>query len=217
MSFTTIFFDLDDTLYPASSGLWQTLKKRMSTYMRERMGIPESEIGRLREKYFREYGTTLRGLQANHRIDSQDFLAFVHDVPLADFIHPDPLQRSVLASLKTRNLIFTNADVDHARRVLHQLQIEEFFMDIIDVNRMSPFCKPNPEAFEMAMKVAGESDPSNCVMIDDLPHTTRAARALGLYALLYGESAPGASKGEEADALLSSWSELPALLNGRSK
>ncbi|MCL5611614.1 MAG: pyrimidine 5'-nucleotidase, partial [Chloroflexi bacterium] len=75
MSFTTIFFDLDDTLYPASSGLWQTLKKRMSTYMHERMGIPESEIGRLREKYFREYGTTLRGLQANHKIDEQDFLA----------------------------------------------------------------------------------------------------------------------------------------------
>jgi len=221
MSFTTILFDLDDTLYPASSGLWQTLKKRMSTYMHERMGIPESDIGRLREKYFREYGTTLRGLQANHKIDEQDFLAYVHDIPLADFIHPDPIQQSVLASLRTRNLIFTNADVLHAQRVLRHLQIEEYFADIIDVNRMSPFCKPNPEAFALAMKVAGESDPSKCVMIDDLPHTTRAAKAQGLYTLLFGKSASSdvlsASKDADADAVLSDWSELPALLNGRSR
>lgn len=181
--------------------------------MRERMGIPESEIGRLREKYFREYGTTLRGLQANHKIDAQDFLAYVHDVPLADYIHPDPTQQQVLASLRTRNLVFTNADLPHAQRVLCQLQIEEYFADIIDVNRMSPFCKPNPEAFALAMKAAGESDPSKCVMIDDLPHTTRAAQAQGLYALLYGAPAPGA----DADAVLSDWKQLPALLNGRSK
>jgi putative hydrolase of the HAD superfamily len=140
MRFTTIFFDLDDTLYPASTGLWNVLKTRMSDYMRERMNIPASDIGRLREKYFREYGTTLRGLQANHKIDVQDFLAYVHDAPLTDYLHPDPEQQSVLASLRTRNLIFTNADVPHAKRILHVLEIEKYFSDIVDVNRMSPYC-----------------------------------------------------------------------------
>ena len=117
MNFTTIFFDLDDTLYPASSGLWPTLKARMSQYMIERMHIPAGDVPGLREKYFREYGTTLRGLQARHTIDTQDFLAYVHDVNLADYIHPDPQQQAVLASLPTRNLIFTNSDVNHAQRV----------------------------------------------------------------------------------------------------
>ena len=28
MRFTTLFFDLDDTLYPNSSGLWQGIKAR---------------------------------------------------------------------------------------------------------------------------------------------------------------------------------------------
>ncbi len=69
VTFTTIFFDLDDTLYPASSGLWPTLKARMSQYMIEIMGIPAGEVPGLREKYFRRYGTTLRGLQANHQVD----------------------------------------------------------------------------------------------------------------------------------------------------
>ncbi len=216
MHFTTIFFDLDDTLYPASSGLWPTLKERMSRYMVERMGIPAGDVPRLREKYFREYGTTLRGLQAHHTVDTQDFLAYVHDVRLTDYIGPDPIQQSVLASLRTRNLIFTNSDIHHARRVLRALQIEEVFADIIDVNRMNPYCKPNPEAFALAMKAAGEDQASKCVMIDDLPHTTRAAKALGLYSVLYGANgAQGSmSKEPDADAAFSDWRELPALLNG---
>ncbi len=213
MRFTTIFFDLDDTLYPASSGLWQALKERMSTYMRERMGIPAEDIGRLREQYFREYGTTLRGLQANHKINVQDFLAYVHDVPLGDYIQPNPAQQQALASLQTRNLIFTNADVPHAKRVLRQLQIEDYFVDIVDVNRMDPYCKPKPEAFALAMKVAGESDPAKCVMIDDLPHTTRAAKALGLYSILYGVSASGG----DADATFNDWDHFLDLLNGSHK
>jgi putative hydrolase of the HAD superfamily len=127
MRFTTIFFDLDDTLYPASSGLWPTLKERMNQYMIERMNIPAEQVPELRAQYFRAYGTTLRGLQANHEIDVQDYLAYVHDVRLTDYIQPDVIQRSVLASLPTRNLIFTNADASHARRVLRALRIEEFF------------------------------------------------------------------------------------------
>jgi putative hydrolase of the HAD superfamily len=119
----------------------------------------------------------------------------------------------VLASLPTRNIIFTNADVHHARRVLGVLQIEQYFADVVDVNMMEPYCKPSPEAFALALKAAGEPDPSKCVMIDDLPHTTRAARSLGLYALLYGSVASG----ETADGAFSDWQLLPGLLNGRRR
>jgi putative hydrolase of the HAD superfamily len=208
--FSTVFFDLDDTLYPPSSGLWPTLKQRMSRYMIERVGIPEAEVPGIREAYFRNYGTTLRGLQANHTIDVEDYLAYVHDVPLADYIRPDPDQQRVLASLPTRNLIFTNADANHARRVLRILDLESCFADIVDVNRMEPYCKPSPEAFALAMQVAGECDPSRCVMIDDLPHTTRAAKKLGIFSILYG--APGDR--HDADEAFTDWRALPSLLNG---
>ena len=61
MRFTTIFFDLDDTLYPSNAGLWLAIKNRMNDYMRERMNIPADEIPALREKYYLQYGTTLHG------------------------------------------------------------------------------------------------------------------------------------------------------------
>jgi len=218
MRFTTIFFDLDDTLYPSSTGLWPAIKERMNSYMADRMHIPSGEIPRLRERYFREYGTTLRGLQAKHNLDVQDFLAYVHDLPLKDYLQPNPVQQQVLAALPTRNLIFTNADVPHARRVLRQLRIEEYFSKIVDINRIDPYCKPGYEAFKIALDVGGESDPSKCVMIDDMPRTTHVAKELGLYAILFGSIAPnrfGApDPGSDMDAVFDDWNRLPALLNG---
>ena len=210
MKYTTIFFDLDDTLYPASTGLWQAIKERMTIYMRDRMGFEPAEIPTLREKYYLQYGTTLRGLQANHEIDVQDYLAFVHDLPLGDFIQPNPALCDVIASLGTHNLIFTNADAAHARRVLKALALDECFENIVDVNAVAPYCKPMPESFQIAMRVAGESDPARCVMIDDLPRTTQAAREAGWYSILFGQDRPH----PEADAALTDWKNLASILNG---
>ena len=80
------------------------------------------------------------------------------------------------------------------------------FDGIVDIQAASPWCKPMPEAFGIAMQAAGESDPSRCVMIDDLPRTVEAARRLGLFGVLYGADGAG------ADARFQDWRDLPALL-----
>jgi pyrimidine 5'-nucleotidase len=211
MRFTTIFFDLDDTLYPSNAGLWQAIKNRMNDYMRERMNIPADEIPALREKYYLQYGTTLHGLQKHHQIDVDDYLAYVHDLPLGNYLTPNPGQRSVIASLPTRNLIFTNADSSHADRVLAALNLRDLFSTIVDVNTVAPYCKPMPESFKIAMKAAGETDPSRCVMIDDLPRTTRAAKSAGMFSILFGETAANG----DANACLTDWNELINLLEAQ--
>jgi putative hydrolase of the HAD superfamily len=211
--FTTIFFDLDDTLYPAATGLWHAIKERMNLYMRDRLGIPPREIPRLREAYYLEYGTTLRGLQANHDIDAQEFLAFVHDLPLGEYLQPAPDVREVIRSLGTRNVIFTNADAAHARRVLDVIGLGDCFETVVDVNSVAPFCKPMPESFQAALGLAGESDAKRCVMIDDQPRTTLAAREAGMFGILFGQPDPH----PDADAVLDDWSNLPALLDGRAE
>jgi putative hydrolase of the HAD superfamily len=211
VTISTIFFDLDDTLYSADSGVWQQIKERIGLYMSERLQIPVAQVPALRRGLFEQYGTTLRGLQANYTFEVADFLAFVHDVPLADYLQPNPVLRSVLEAVPARKFIFTNADVNHAKRVLSVLQVEDCFDGIIDVVAIDPFCKPMPQSFVIALKAAGESDPQCCAMIDDLPRTTRAAREQGLYAILYGAADPH----PDADAALTDWSQLPGLLNGR--
>ena len=208
MRFSTIFFDLDDTLYPSSVGLWSAIKERMNQYMIERMDIPKQDVPALREQYFKMYGTTLRGLQARHNVDVDDYLAYVHDLPLEEYLTPDPVQREVIASLPTRNLIFTNADANHARRVLKALNLDDLFETIVDVNAVAPYCKPNPESFAIAQELADEPDPRKCVMIDDIPLTTRAALDAGMASILYGTEEPT----PDASGVFMNWNHLPILL-----
>jgi putative hydrolase of the HAD superfamily len=208
MRFTTLFFDLDDTLYPSSTGLWPALKERMTMYMCERLHIPKADVPVLREQYFKMYGTTLRGLQEHHNVDTEEYLSYVHDVPLNSYLTPDPVIRDVIAYLPTRNLIFTNADASHARRVLAVLNLDDLFDTIVDINAIVPYCKPMPESFAIAMELADEPDPRKCVMIDDLPRTTRAALEVGMASLLYGTDIPT----EAASGVFTDWRHLPILL-----
>jgi len=208
MRFTTIFFDLDDTLYPTNTGLWLAIKERMNVYMREKLNIPAEQVAALREKYYMQFGTTTRGLQEYHDLDTQDFLAYVHDLPLKDYLTPNPNLRSIIASLPTRNLVFTNADLHHADRVLKALELRDLFDTIVDVNAVAPHCKPMPAAFKIAMQLAGETDPHNCVMIDDLTRTTRAAKELGMFSLLVNES----FSNDDANAHLQDWAKLHDIL-----
>ncbi|MBI4733150.1 MAG: pyrimidine 5'-nucleotidase [Chloroflexi bacterium] len=208
MRFTTFFFDLDETLYPSSSGLWMEIRARINAYMHERLGFSWEEIEVVREKYFREYGTTLRGLQANHQVDMDEYLDFVHNIPLEPHLHPDPELRTALESISARKFIFTNADCAHAGRVTKALGLDGVFDGCIDVHVIAPHCKPMPESFTLALTAAGNPAPRNCVLLDDQGRITRAARALGMYTVLVGKDDPGF----EADEALLRLAELPSLM-----
>lgn len=233
MTITTIFFDLDDTLYPAKSGLWSAIKDRINLYMNERLGIPADRVSALCHEYFEQYGTTLLGLSAHYSwMDVREFLDFVHNLPLRDYIQPAPELRPVLEALPARKFIFTNGDAQHARRVLHALELDGCFDGILDILDMWPHCKPMPASFEMVFKLAGETHPQHCAMIDDLPRNTRAARQQGIFSILYGADVVAATHPLTggfplaggfpltggfplADAVLTDWSTLPDLLKAR--
>jgi putative hydrolase of the HAD superfamily len=190
MAFSVFFFDLDDTLYPSTCGLWGEIRDRMTKYMVERLDIPPEEVSELRQLYFEKYGTTLRGLQTHFRVDPHDFLAYVHDLPLKSYLRPDPELRELIDRIKLRKWIFTNADHNHARRVLSELGLGSCFEGIIDVCRLDFVCKPNPGAYRRAMEIVGEIEPARCLFVDDSPRNLVPARELGFYTILIGSSEP---------------------------
>ena len=210
MPFTTLFIDLDDTLYPESSGLWPAIRARISGFMVERLGIAPADADGLRRRYFETYGTTLRGLEMNYVFDRQDFLAYVHNVDLRAYIGPDPALRTALNAVPLRKFIFTNADVHHADRVTTVLEVKDCFDGVIDTNVLFPHCKPQLEAFQRALEVSGQPDPARCILIDDLSRTVLAARQFGMRGILFGVG----KSGQDADAVFGDWSRLGEILRG---
>jgi putative hydrolase of the HAD superfamily len=190
MSINTILFDLDDTLYPSSNGLWNAIRNRMMRYMWEILDLPRDEVPSIRRTYFETYGTTLRGLQIHYGVDPDDYLAYVHDLPLKEYLSYDPELRRMLMSLPQHKWIFTNADDAHARRVLDVLGVTDCFEGIIDVRAFQFACKPEREAYERAQSLIGLDDPSTCLVIDDSDRNLITARDMGFYTVLVGDDQP---------------------------
>ncbi len=200
MQFSTLFFDLDATLYPASNGLWEQIRLRIYKFMLEEIGIPEAEIPATRDRYWTTYGTTLEGLRIHHQVEPDDYLKFVHDLPLKDFLEPDPVLRGLLETLPQDLWVFTNADHRHAVRVLNELGISDLFSGIVDLLALDFIVKPNRKAYQIALKLTGMTDPKKCVLFDDLIQNLITAKELGFYTSLVGEN--GSSN--QVDILLKS-------------
>ena len=209
MPIHTLFYDVDNTLYPPESGVWEAIAERIDRYLGERRGLPAAEIPARRTYYFSTYGTTMRGLEIEEHIERQEYLDFVHDVPLRELIQPNPALRGVLLRYPQRRIIFTNADEAHARRVLGVLGVEDCFESIIDVNTIAPYCKPQPEAFALGLRTVGSPAPETCILIDDTPANLEAARELGMTAVGVGEAANGS-----ADYWVRRVEDLPQVLDG---
>jgi len=186
MSITTFLIDLDDTIYPPSSGIWTLIGKRIDLFIRNHLQVEWSEIPTLRQNLFNKYGTTMRGLISIYHIDAEEYLKFVHDVPIEDLISPDPKLNSLLTAYSQLKVIFTNSDERHARRVLRAMKLEDIFENIIDIHQISPYCKPQPEAYGLALKVLRDSMPQDILVIDDSPPNLVTANSLGFHTALVG-------------------------------
>ena len=208
VAFSTLFFDLDDTLYPPQNGVWSAIRERMHIYMLEKLHLPPDQAASLRRFYFETYGTTLRGLQSHYHIDAEEYLAFVHDLPIRKMVQPDPELRNLLRSLHQRKFIFTNADSAHAGRILEALELRGCFDDIIDVRRLNFHCKPEPVVYQMALELAGESCPQRCIYLDDSPRNLAPARPLGFFTILVGDE----SNTSAADRAIRRLQDLPQVM-----
>jgi hypothetical protein len=72
----TWIFDLDNTLYPASCDLFAQVDARMSAFIQDLLSLEPGEARRVQKQYFREHGTTLRGLMDHHQVDPEAFLHY---------------------------------------------------------------------------------------------------------------------------------------------
>ena len=171
-------FDLDNCLYPASSGLFDLIDERMAAYIQRLLGCPPEEAKRVQKAHFHQHGTTLAGLMKDHEIDPHDFLTDVHDVPL-DRVQPDDRLSRLLPLLPGRRFVFTNGDAPYARRVLERIGVGEHFDDLHDIHASGYRAKPDPHGYELLCERFG-IDPGEALLVDDMVQNLGPAKALGM-------------------------------------
>ena len=174
----TWVFDLDNTLYPASSRLFNEVSKRITSFIADRFALPP-DAARVRQRdFFMRYGTTLRGLMVEHGVDPGPFLDYVHAIDVG-LIESDPGLGARLALLPGRKLVFTNASRRHAERVLAQLGIGPHFEQIFDIADADYVPKPDRASYALMLQRHRVAPGSAC-MIEDMARNLEPAKALGM-------------------------------------
>jgi putative hydrolase of the HAD superfamily len=171
-------FDLDNTLYPASSGLFAQIDMRMTEFVQKLLGLGAEEARALQKAYYRDHGTTLSGLMRIHGVVPDDYLAYVHDIDLGA-LAPDASLKSALERLPGRRFIFTNGCRNHAARILGRLDLEDLFDDIWDIKTISFRPKPDPDAYRFVLEQSA-IDPARAAMFEDVARNLVPAQELGM-------------------------------------
>jgi putative hydrolase of the HAD superfamily len=185
-------FDLDNTLYPASSNLFELVDARIGAYVARLLGSDLEEARRVQKGYFYTLGTTMAGLMAEHGVDPHEYLDFVHDIEMDALEHDAPLVAAI-AKLPGRKLIFTNADAPYAERVLGRVGLGESFEAIHDIHATNYVPKPDPVSYRGLCDAYG-LDPAESLFVDDMTRNLKPAKAIGMATVWMdngSEQAPG--------------------------
>ncbi|XP_031122996.1 uncharacterized protein C24B11.05-like [Ipomoea triloba] len=196
--YNCLLFDVDDTLYPYSSGVSAQCTRNINEYMIQTLGIEEIKVPEMCVQLYKDYGTTMAGLRAmDYDFDYDDYHSYVHGRLPYDILKPDPVLRNLLQSLPLRKVIFSNANDAHVAKVLNILGLEDCFEEIITFESLNPkhnsneserdseipktpiVCKPFEEAFEQAFKIAG-IEPKKTLFFDDSIRNLQTAKHMGL-------------------------------------
>ena len=173
----TWIFDLDNTLYSADSGIFQQVHTLMGKFVSAHLNIDIKKAKELQRKYYRQHGTTLRGLMDNHNVDPDHFLSEVHQLDYS-IVGPNFKLNRELKKLTGRKIIFTNANRQHTEDILNRLELTNLFDEIFDIETANYIPKPESSPYEQIISEFN-IDPITTIMFDDIAKNLVPAKNVG--------------------------------------
>ncbi|ANC90680.1 pyrimidine 5'-nucleotidase [Azospirillum humicireducens] len=171
-------FDLDNTLYPASCNLFAQVDRRINEFIAAHFNIGMDEARVRQKQFFRDYGTTLRGLMSEHDVDPVAYMDYVHDIDVTG-VQPSAQLADALDRLPGRKIIYTNGSVRHAENVAGRLGIIDRFEAVFDITAAGYVPKPDPRPYASLVERHGVN-PADACMVEDIARNLAPAHALGM-------------------------------------
>ena len=173
----TWIFDLDNTLYSADSGIFQQVHKLMGEFISKNLKMDMIEAKKLQSKYYKQHGTTLRGLMDNHGVEPDYFLDEVHKLDYS-IVGPNEILNKELEKIQGRKIIYTNANKKHVVDVLERINLANFFDEIFDIKMANYIPKPEIRPYEQIIDIFN-INPSSSAMFDDIAKNLVPAKKVG--------------------------------------
>lgn len=174
----TWVFDLDNTLYPPEMRLFDQIEVKMTNWVMQALNVDRARADHLRAHYWQTYGTTLAGLMAEHQVDPGPYLTEVHEIDFS-VLAPDPGLARAIAALPGRKIVYTNACVPYAEKVVQARGLGGLFDAVYGVEEADFHPKPEARAFAAVFARDG-LDPTESAMFEDDTRNLLVPHALGM-------------------------------------
>ncbi len=181
-------FDLDNTLHHADAGIFQLINRHMTDYMAKKLHLSQEKASNLRQDYWHRYGATLAGLQLHHpEIDIHDFLLQSHPLePILAALQPMEQVSETLPNLHGRKAIFSNAPSFYVEALASAMQLDTYFDALLGTDNFGLYYKPADQAYLTVCRLL-QTQPADCIMIDDSADNLHAAQRLGMRTVWFGQ------------------------------
>ncbi|MGB4812853.1 MAG: pyrimidine 5'-nucleotidase [Methylophilaceae bacterium] len=173
-------FDLDDTLHNASAHVFPVMHCAMTQYIMDHLALDERAAHQLRQHYWKIYGATLKGLVRHHGVNPHHFLDQTHTpLDLPNMVLETKRLRHTLQNLTGRKVVFTNAPLAYAMRVLNLLGLEDLFELVFSIESTHFHPKPAVRGYQKLLQKM-RAKPSDCIMVEDSLANLMIAKRMGM-------------------------------------
>lgn len=172
-----LVLDMDDTLYPISSGLRDALVGSIRDFIQQHVECSKEEANKLTSDYYKLYGLSLKGLIIEKGAKPDDYERFLDENIDYSVVPRDARLPALLAKANADIIIFTNSGLVHTRRTLTELEVINLVHLIVYTDYAEPDfpAKPNPIAYERVEKLLNVH-PSQIYFADDNVKNIKVAR-----------------------------------------
>lgn len=150
--------------------------------MIDRLSINSNDVNNLRNRYFKEYGSTMIGLIKHHNVDADAFLENIHGIDVSLFLKRDDVFVNYFKEIPGNKIIITNSPLFYANNVIRILGLEQFIDNIYDIKYMDYLGKPHLVSINKILSKI-KFNKNNTFFIDDTIENIISAKYLGFKTL----------------------------------
>jgi len=182
-----ILFDIDNTIYSKKTGLQNQIIEKAKAFIKIITNFELQDIDLLIKQLNDRYGTILSGLIKEFKIDPEEFIKYVFDIEICNFLVEDIKLKKILTKIPCRIFAFSNSPKEYIEKILHCLGISDCFDGIYDRRFFNYGSKSEPVVYKKVIDDLKVSS-SDCILVDDKASNISIAKKLGMQTIWLNEN-----------------------------
>ena len=191
-----LLIDIDNTIYPKSTGLQTELMKRAKEFIKNEIQPNAAQNDNFAKRLVNKHGSIMHGLIVEYKIDAEEFIKYSFNIDVGDYLKPNPSLHRVLNRIALIKIAFSNSPEDYVEKVLDTVGVLDCFSGIYGSRFMNYSTKLDPAVYEKLIRELNTS-PSNCILIDDRRDYILKAKELGLSTIWVNEESSFDIEGDD--------------------